>query len=173
MIVLVPVGMGCSRPRSRSGHRWMRRGAGDPFPGASHRWVGNKPPESSQTGPMILQPRLTGGTEMIWLTITTWWLSFQKPNLHRKFKQTSVQLHLTLNDTSSSNCRWGAGTQPAVTLIISLLNFTTTANYQWQRYQSINNQYWHLSWNTGRDLTDRRKERSEDDGSTLSSNNTP
>lgn len=57
----LPVGKVCSRPRSQWGHRWRRHGAADPVRGAGH-WRGdNRPPESSRSGPVRLQLRLSGG----------------------------------------------------------------------------------------------------------------
>lgn len=58
--IVLPVGKGCSTPRSQSDHTWRRHEAAEPGPAAGHRWGGNRPPESSRCCPELLPPRLLG-----------------------------------------------------------------------------------------------------------------
>lgn len=60
MTVVLPVGMGCSKPRSRWGRRWRRHATGQPCPAAGHQRVGNKPLECSHCRPVTLQLQLSG-----------------------------------------------------------------------------------------------------------------
>lgn len=60
----LPVGTGCSRSRSPWGRRLRRHGTAELCLKAGHCWVGNKPPESSPSGPVILQLWLSGGRQI-------------------------------------------------------------------------------------------------------------
>lgn len=59
--VVLPVGKGCSTPRSQSDHMWRRHGAAETGPAAGHHWGGNRLLESSRCCPELLPPRLLGG----------------------------------------------------------------------------------------------------------------